>query len=242
MIDKSEVYIKMCAQANEIQKKCNHNYEDSFIRIYEESKCEILTKKLYNSFDKSHKDNIDKWMKDNPDLISFGHLYKWSTGKQIISDIIEYQHSIRWAEELGNDKLIWLPRQDQLQEIVTDMGTWIDKRPLNVLARFNEWMRFSDMTWINDNTTIEQMWLAFVMQEKYNKIWDGEKWQSNKGENKSKGILEPEELQEAERIVNDIVNSKKIEIEEKQETIAELKNKIGTLEKIIEAKNIQLDK
>jgi len=35
------------------------------------------------------------------------------------------------------------------------------------------------------------------------------------------GILEPEELQEAERIVNGIVNSDKIEIEEKQETSLE---------------------
>jgi len=30
----------------------------------------------------------------------------------------------------------------------------------------------------NDDVTWEQLWLAFVMKEKHNKIWDGDNWVS----------------------------------------------------------------
>ncbi len=29
-------------------------------------------------------------------------------------------------------------------------------------------------------TSMEQLWLAFVMKEKYNKVWDGEEWINEK--------------------------------------------------------------
>ena len=48
--------------------------------------------------------------------------------------------------------LVWLPRQDQLQEMV-------EKDNFSVKA-----------------TSMEQLWLAFVMKEKYNKQWNGEGW------------------------------------------------------------------
>jgi len=67
---------------------------------------------------------------------------------------------------------IWLPRQDQLQDMVKDdfpdLGSILDH-----VRRF----------WINntlyypvDFKSMEQLWLAFVMHEKYGKKWDGEDW------------------------------------------------------------------
>ena len=68
---------------------------------------------------------------------------------------------------------IWLPRQDQLQEMV-DIGDWI-----TVLSRFAIFAfggkRVIDGT-PHNVFTMEQLWLAFCMHEKYNKVWNGEEW------------------------------------------------------------------
>jgi len=75
------------------------------------------------------------------------------------------------CEKGGECKNIWLPRQDQLQEMLG--------KPLNeLLDSFLEWeddayflLRKRDRF-----TSMEQLWLAFVMKEKYGKTWDGENW------------------------------------------------------------------
>lgn len=66
---------------------------------------------------------------------------------------------------------VWLPRQDQLQEMLDDYSpvrfAWAlidsDKMNTNCLSRFS-------------HKEMEKMWLAFVMKEKFNKIWNGENW------------------------------------------------------------------
>ena len=75
------------------------------------------------------------------------------------------------------DGLLWLPRQDQIQEMMKDnLSTfyWVES--------FYEWLRglvnkvpmpYSDMS-------LEQLWLLFYMHEKHQKTWDGDKWVSNK--------------------------------------------------------------
>jgi len=82
---------------------------------------------------------------------------------------------------------IWLPRQDQLQEMVGLIGV-----PLDLLSKLCVFS-FTDFKIAKKNnliqrrffnryasqfTSMEQLWLAFVMKEKYNKTWDGEKWHS----------------------------------------------------------------
>jgi len=71
------------------------------------------------------------------------------------------------------DDSIWLPRQDQLQEMVgVKKLTW-------------GWIPFLRFCVTGDWTinkysllfeSMEQLWLAFVMKEKYNKTWNGETW------------------------------------------------------------------
>ena len=63
---------------------------------------------------------------------------------------------------------IWLPRQDQLQEIAKDMA--VSERKLAVY--FGRWCE----DWGDFQFSLEKLWLAFVMKEKYNKIWNGEGW------------------------------------------------------------------
>lgn len=78
---------------------------------------------------------------------------------------------------------IWLPRQDQLQEMV-DNGQrihpfWRFTDFLN--GQYNEkshqctWIVFANMS--HFGVSMEQLWLAFVMLEKFNKTWTGEEWE-----------------------------------------------------------------
>lgn len=67
---------------------------------------------------------------------------------------------------------VWLPRQDQLQEMLTG-------HPLEVIERFHTFVMWDDS--LEDMredllpTSLEQLWLAFIMFEKYGKRWDSEK-------------------------------------------------------------------
>ena len=72
----------------------------------------------------------------------------------------------------GNDLLWWLPRQDDLQEMISLAS---HQHPQDLLRIFYEWVQHHDFKWIHFYASMEQLWLAFVMKEKYNKIWDG-KW------------------------------------------------------------------
>ncbi len=69
---------------------------------------------------------------------------------------------------------IWLPRQDQLQEMVKRYSLAELCCDFEVFAT----SRYQD----TENTTaflftsMEQLWLAFVMKEKHNKVWGGEGW------------------------------------------------------------------
>ena len=71
------------------------------------------------------------------------------------------------------NRQIWLPRQDQLQEMV-----WKDfKLQLisHALMDFYNWAQ-SLFDELDDYESMEQLWLAFVMLQKYRKTWNGEDW------------------------------------------------------------------
>jgi hypothetical protein len=87
-----------------------------------------------------------------------------------------YGHGV-YDEEIegcGFDKHIWLPRQDQLQEMIDT----IKYKKLPFL--FNNFIYCYDMGYeisaINVMPSMEQLWLAFVMKEKYSKVLNGEDW------------------------------------------------------------------
>jgi len=76
---------------------------------------------------------------------------------------------------------VWLPRQDQLQEIWRQEYL---KRP-SKYGWFGEFCNFigdvySDYDLMNADEvfeSMEQLWLAFVMKELYGKVWNGEEWE-----------------------------------------------------------------
>jgi len=75
-----------------------------------------------------------------------------------------------WAPGIPN---IWLPRQDQLQEIINDpfssVGPIYDL--LNKLYNFrvNDEMQGRVKSW-------EMFLLLYIMKTKYNKTWNGKEW------------------------------------------------------------------
>lgn len=82
--------------------------------------------------------------------------------------------------ELGKGH-IWLPGQDDLQEMMELPS------PFHLLERLNGWIT-TETHGQNPAKyeTMEQLWLAFVMKQKYNKVWNGKDWEyesSKKGQN-----------------------------------------------------------
>ena len=69
---------------------------------------------------------------------------------------------------------VWLPRQDQLQEMYRLKG----ETDLEVLADFSLILLLSPSRgkYYWQFTSMEQLWLAFVMKECYGKVWSGTDW------------------------------------------------------------------
>ena len=67
--------------------------------------------------------------------------------------------------------LIWLPRQDQLQEMAWK-GSLLN---LNI-----EFIKFLELerapSYAANFTSMEQLWLAFVQKELHQKVWSGKEW------------------------------------------------------------------
>lgn len=83
-----------------------------------------------------------------------------------------YQYTIKSIKTVPNKYLpevgFWVPRQDQLQEMVYH-EEW-DGLELYTFVEFSAYV----IKYYKCGT-LEQLWLAFVMKEKYNKIWNNEK-------------------------------------------------------------------
>jgi len=80
---------------------------------------------------------------------------------------------IKWL-----DGWVDLPRQDQLQEMIfPDPQDSINIQANRITNQFAlEDYNQSGCTATYYFTTWEQLWLAFVMKERYSKIWNGEEW------------------------------------------------------------------
>ena len=81
-----------------------------------------------------------------------------------------YGPDVDWVNKREKRGVIWLPRQDELQEMV-----WIRDG-------YDFLHSFVDKVFIDEDyayyrfMTPCQIWLAFVMKRKYGKIWDGTNW------------------------------------------------------------------
>lgn len=67
---------------------------------------------------------------------------------------------------------VWLPRQDQLQEMV--LTNHLPDELRKIIGYFNDFVGSVTPSF----TSMEQLWLVFVMSEKHNKYWDGNEWKT----------------------------------------------------------------
>lgn len=94
-----------------------------------------------------------------------------------MTKFIYRENNVFYLEMSKNDyKVIWLPRQDQLQEMV--IGKWLG---MAITYDIHEGYSYKLYNAGYEKAlgvfeTMEQLWLVFVMKEKYNKVWDGEEW------------------------------------------------------------------
>ena len=86
--------------------------------------------------------------------------------------------TIKWF--FGGEDLIWLPRQDQLQDMLYNpINTNAVSAMFEEVSDFGLSMPYTDNSGKTDGidlTSGEQLWLAFVMHEKYGKKWINGEW------------------------------------------------------------------
>ena len=94
------------------------------------------------------------------------------------------------GEEIGQGKnepdltkAFWLPTQEQLQEMIlpTLKKKYNKYWDLNKMERIANWVFRIFNCFLNEHSDIYSndmngLWLAFVMKEKYNKVWSNGKW------------------------------------------------------------------
>ena len=162
-MDTSKEYIKMCRRAKEIQ--------DFYFKV------------------EDMRPNLPSFIWDERMQRICLHLWIPSRlAKELSLQIPHLAISTEWEND-GNIRIeeseapysetaIWLPRQDQLQEMAGDYtdvwyeitgscGIWATEQEDHEIYKYCHWTQFSSM---------EQFWLAYVMKKKYDKVWDGSDW------------------------------------------------------------------
>tara|TARA_Y100000310_G_scaffold182404_1_gene182495 strand:- start:358 stop:831 length:474 start_codon:yes stop_codon:yes gene_type:complete len=120
-------------------------------------------------------------------LSRYGDYYLWryKTGRYGHWRINPAMWGLPGQRRRSSRQNIWLPRQDQLQEMVRGDGEpyWkLHSRFHRSLIAANKRWKGPVWCWptstpdIPPGTSMEQLWLAFVMKEKHNKGWTGTEW------------------------------------------------------------------
>lgn len=145
-MDTSETYIKMCEKAEEIQAIADEHWDEF---------------------------SMSCWHSPNH-VQCKGHFSDWHMAYKycpVCGKALKITPEYSFCHRFLDDDTTWLPRQDQLQEMVIGkVEMWTTAiTGLHNLAKFAETIEFGSM---------EQLWLAFVMKEKYSKVWNGDEWVS----------------------------------------------------------------
>ena len=76
------------------------------------------------------------------------------------------------ASYLKTIKAVWIPRQDQLQEMVIEnhATAW------DLAIAFSNVLMGDNASYFDKFDSMEKLWLAFIMREKYKKQWKEREW------------------------------------------------------------------
>ena len=116
------------------------------------------------------------------EIHAISHLHQdrtdyWYCGNCLVSDRLHALevHKTACKKWWG----VWLPQQDDLQEMwaIHEYG---NERANNwttfVLDQFSYWVLSGEAGLSTLDVSMEQLWLAFVMKELHNKVWNGTDW------------------------------------------------------------------
>ena len=158
-MDVTPEYVKMCEKAEEIQKCWKPTGGDWYLFDYRG------TTKTSREFENQIWGDDDKTWKRVEIMC-----YQPSEVKDLfVSTDGKTSHVMSAADMVR--RAVWIPRQDQLQRMVLDTDA------ITTEFKFHGWIITSNYIPIGlPQPSMEQLWLAFVMSEKYDKIWDGTGW------------------------------------------------------------------
>jgi hypothetical protein len=149
-MDRSPTYISMCDSAAELQNQWKQEYGDYFVGTAGRIECWIPA-------------------------VHRVRIFKNRFGIENKGKVIRLS------------KYIWLPRLNQLIEMAQQPG----KRYENTAQDFFDWTKSgyrglseggsNSKRWSESGpgklfVSLEQLWLAFIMERKHAKIWDGTDW------------------------------------------------------------------
>lgn len=160
-MDASKEYIVMCEKAVELQEPWKPTEGDRY--CYQDMMC---GNPIYIVSGRNLK-NIH-----NTDFMKNSHCpmcyYDYNSFQGIMAS------TKSGADDVVVGRFIWLPRQDQLERMI---------RGYNLRDLVFEFMEFTrvDRTYVpvagRTFFSMEQLWLAFVMKERYGKVWKDEGWE-----------------------------------------------------------------
>lgn len=154
-------FIKMCEKAEEIQK--------------------LQPTGLWHIHSIPHDDGLD-----DKDYLYVSFYYLPKVRKERNIQILKWDndegHPIIGSYSDDTEGAIWLPTQEQLQEMmIPTLGkNFIGCMPFVLNERLKESLFYEGI--YNWEKTYNELWLAFVMKEKYNKVWTSKDWQIDKKE------------------------------------------------------------
>lgn len=165
-------YIKMCHKATEIQIR---KFEDNsfmgmdIVAIHAQLKePEKYPKYVVGEYNVNY---VDKWHRLSDKNAEY-KLRGFECGVWTVPLLKE--HYFYGSPEVKIlYEYIWLPTQKQMQEMLID--TLNNFRHISYL--FTTWLNSEQwQTHQSILMSFEELWLAFIMLKKYNKIWNGKQW------------------------------------------------------------------
>jgi len=100
------------------------------------------------------------------------------TVASVSKDVLFFPEDVGFDYIVGEEReeCIWLPRQDQLQEMVGG-NHWV--KHYHFQTFINDILGWEIMKFnlnLDNYTSLEQAWLAYVMWGTFKKLWNGEDW------------------------------------------------------------------
>jgi len=152
-MDTSKKYIEMCWRTKEIQEKWEKHAGDW---LFSPMGIRVLSSKVIRveSEQRTVRFAIPKRMTLTSPILDSSPDNALTTG----IDYIDF-------DVFSQKECIWLPRQDQLQKMITESEPY---------RLFNKLYAFGECAYPFE--TPEQLTLAYVMHEKFNKKWNDSEW------------------------------------------------------------------